>query len=411
VARGFFPLDERLALGAEPWSPFVHASVVRLGTWLPFEQVPEGLAHFTRVAVDSDTARRLTEAAGAALVQVETAAVERLEGAPPPPAPAGPAVLQLSVDGAMVPLVGGEWAEVKTLATATLAPPTREAAGPRATALSYFSRLADWETFQRLAWVETERRGVLRAGRVCGVQDGAEWQPKFVRWHRPDAVLILDFPHAVEHLSTAAHAAFGAASPVAQAWIAAWAHELKHGDPAAVLAAPAALPVTSAADPTQAATAQAATLEYLRKREDRIQYARFQAAGYPIGSGIVESANKLVVEARLKGAGMHWARHNVNALVALRAVACSDRWTAVWPQIWQHLRHVRTQRQRQQRAARRPPPVAPPGPAPPPCPARAARTAVARLPLGRVRDGRPTAEHPWRKSGLRRACPPTTAKS
>jgi hypothetical protein len=411
VARGFFPLDERLALGAEPWSPFVHASVVRLGTWLPFEQVPEGLAHFTQVGVDSDTARRLTEAAGAALVQVETAAVERLEAAPPPPEPEGTAVLQLSVDGAMVPLVGGEWAEVKTLATATLEPPVGEAAEPRATALSYFSRLADWETFQRLAWVETERRGVLRAGRVCGVQDGAEWQPKFVRWHRPDAVLILDFPHAMEHLSTAAHATFGATNPAAQAWLSTWAHELKHGDPAAVLAALAELPVADAAGPTQAATEQAATLEYLRKREAQIQYATFQAAGYPIGSGIVESANKLVVEARLKGAGMRWARPNVNPMVALRAVACSDRWAAVWPQIRQQLRSARTQRQREQRAARRPPPVPPPGPVPPPCRARAARTAVARLALGRVRHGRPTADHPWRQSGLRRACPSSAAKS
>lgn len=409
MARGFFPLDEQLALGGEPWSPFVQASVVRLGTWLPFEQVPAGLAHFTQVAVDSDTARRLTEAAGAALVQVETAAVEQLEAAPPPPGPAEPAVLQLSVDGAMVPLVGGEWAEVKTLATATLEPAAGEAAEPRATALSYFSRLADWATFQRLAWVETHRRGVLRASRVCGVQDGAEWQPKFVRWHRPDAVLILDFPHAVEHLSTAAHATFGAASAAAQAWLAQWAHELKQGDPTAVFAALAALPVAAAADPGQAAAAQAATLEYLRKREAQIQYAAFRAAGYPIGSGIVESANKLVVEARLKGAGMRWARPNVNPMVALRAVACSDRWLQVWPQIWQQLRHTRRLRQRQLRAARRPP-VAAPSPAPAPCRARATRTAVARLPLGRMREGRPTAEHPWRKSGLR-ACPALAAKS
>lgn len=48
-----------------------------------------------------------------------------------------------------------------------------------------------------------------------------------------------------------------------------------------------------------------------------LAYARFQARGYPIGSGSVESANTVVMEMRLKGAGMHWARPHVNPWVAL----------------------------------------------------------------------------------------------
>ena len=44
----------------------------------------------------------------------------------------------------------------------------------------------------------------------------------------------------------------------------------------------------------------AKALAYLEKRVGQLRYAAFRAQGYPIGSGIVESANKLVVEARLK---------------------------------------------------------------------------------------------------------------
>src|SRR5205814_9274405 len=106
------------------------------------------------------------------------AVVERLERELPPP-PTGPAVLQLSVDGAMVPLRGkGEWAEVKTMAIGTVQPARTTAAGERevpVTELSYFSRLADHETFARLATVETHRRGVETAGTVCGVVDGSAW--------------------------------------------------------------------------------------------------------------------------------------------------------------------------------------------------------------------------------------------
>lgn len=47
-------------------------------------------------------------------------------------------------------------------------------------------------------------------------------------------------------------------------------------------------------------------------------------------SGSGESANKVVVETRLKGAGMHWKRENVNAMLALRNAVCNDRWAAAW---------------------------------------------------------------------------------
>ena len=68
----------------------------------------------------------------------------------------------------------------------------------------------------------------------------------------------------------------------------------------------------------------------LRKREGLMQYPQFQHQGWPIGSGMVESANKLVVEARLKGAGMHWERSHVNPLLAWRHGVCHQRGQETW---------------------------------------------------------------------------------
>ncbi len=52
--------------------------------------------------------------------------MEQLE-AEQPVEPEGPAKLFVSVDGAMVPLVGGEWAQVKTLALGEVErPPSSE---------------------------------------------------------------------------------------------------------------------------------------------------------------------------------------------------------------------------------------------------------------------------------------------
>ena len=58
----------------------------------------------------------------------------------------------------------------------------------------------------RLALVETYRRGVGTALAVVAVMDGAGWRQRFVDAHRPDAIRILDVPHAVESLARASAA-------------------------------------------------------------------------------------------------------------------------------------------------------------------------------------------------------------
>jgi hypothetical protein len=411
VGRGFFPLDEELGLTAAHLSPWLVEATVRLGTWMPFERVPAALAFFTGVEIAAETARRLTEGAGAALEAAETAVVERLEQQQPE-APAGPAVQQLSADGAMVPLVGGQWAEVKTLAVGTVEARQR-AADERlgqTRDLSYFSRMADHQTFARLAWGELWRRGTPRAGVVAGVMDGSEWLQGFLDYHRPDAVRILDFPHGVEHLTAAAQASLGQETAASRCWLAQMAHELKTGEPATVLAAVCTLPVEQAALPEQAAAVREQTIAYFAKRWDQIQYAAFQARGYPIGSGAVESANKLVVEARLKGSGMHWAPQNVNPLLALRCAACSDRWEDAWPQQREQQAARRCGRWARKRALR--PAVPAPEPVPaaaPKPPERRTPAPPARLPL--VVNGRPTAAHPWKRPGrFPRSGAPSAAK-
>jgi hypothetical protein len=293
---------------------------------MPFAAAAELLNYFMGVNVDSETARRQTLAAGVALVAAETEAVNWLfEDAPEPRAP--PATHQLiSVDGAMVPLIG-EWAEVRTLAIGAV---ERGKDGePKATNLSYFSRLCDAATFSRLATVETQRRATDRAGRVTAVVDGADWIQEFLSVQCPSATRIIDWGHSSGYVAAAARALFGN-DEERQRWQQAQLRELWEGSVDAVLAELgrqlAALPVDA-----EAAQVVSQSLVYLAKRVDHLHYAAFRAAGLPIGSGCVESANKLVVEARLKGAGMRWQRGNVDPMLALRNATCSDRWPATWP--------------------------------------------------------------------------------
>jgi hypothetical protein len=315
----------------------LHASLVRLGSWLPFAHAARELGWLIRAVVSRPVAERLTEAAGTAYVAEQTAAVEVLEQQPPP-AHAGPAVLQISADGAMISLVGQQWVEVKTLA---IGASVQDAAGQvRAQDLSYFSRRTDHATFRRLALVETDRRGVATAPTVVAVMDGAEWLQGFIDFHRQDAVRVLDFPHALGYLTEASHEAHGPGTAATSEWLATQAHALKHAGPAPVLAALRLLPTGAHRD---------AALSYLEPRRAQLQYPTFRAAGYPIGSGIVESANKVVVQDRLKGSGMHWAPASVDPMLALRTVVCTDRWDEVWPQISTRLRAADRERRQQRR--------------------------------------------------------------
>jgi len=321
----------------------------------------------------------------------------------------------MSADGAFVPLVGGEWAEVKTLVIGEV---TRNKRGEICTQhISSFSRLADVESFEEAALVETHRRGLEKAAEVCAVQDGAEWLSGLVDYHCRDAVRILDFAHAAEHISDMANAARLAGSALADEWLTKQLHDLKHEGPSQVLAE---LRMLVATHPDVKELTN--NLAYLQKREAQMHYPTFQAAGWPIGSGCVESANKLVVEARLKGAGMHWERHNVNPMLVLRNAVCNDRWDETWQATTSQRqssrkreRDAHTQARCEQAAARflklllwcRPPTPHPPLEAVSP-PVKPPTSAPAPVAVG---PRRPAANHPWRRAIVTRPKEAVLAKT
>jgi hypothetical protein len=413
VGRAFFPLDDELELLPGMLTPSLQEDLVHLGAWMPFDKAAQQLRRFRQSDVSRPTAERVTEAAGAAYVAFQTAEVARIEQELPQP-PAGPEKLFMSVDGAHIPVVGGEWAEVKTLVIGVVQPPAvvKGETVIRTTEHSYFSRLTDSDTFQRLALVETQRRGVETAGAVGFVTDGSEWLQKFADHHRADAVRILDFPHAGEHLAVVGHASLGEGSRTAQSWLETQLHELKHHGPGQVVAEVQRL---VAAQPEAADLAT--QLAYLEKRTAHLQYPAFLAAGWPIGDGAVESGNKLVVEARLKGSGMHWARPHVDPMLALRNIVCSDRWDEAWPQIVRTLRQQAQQRRAERRHERYEArsratgqPTAPwPSTAPPqPAAVHASVTPTPQpsAPPAQAQPGqpwRPAANHPWRHMPVGRA--------
>lgn len=438
VERAFSPLDEELELLPGQYTPQVYGWIAQLSGWMPFGAAAKLATALLGVGVSKSSARRAAESSGAAYVAIQTEQVAALERQAPP-APASGGRLVVSADGAMVPLVHGEWGEVRTLAIGTVVKRRARCSKDRAAAgavdcvaapvaaggkppvqrkeselqtvnISYFSRFTTAESFTQLALVETHHRGLENAAQVAAVVDGADWLQQFTDYHCPQAVRILDFAHAAQRIAEIAQTLWGQSSEEAATWTATWTARLKEEGPQALLTELSRLRQTYPDnEPLRI------NLAYLEKRQEQLAYPCFSQQGWPIGSGMVESANKLVVEARLKGAGMHWLRSNVDPMLALRNLLCNDRWQQEWPQIKarliaqaQHRRFPACQqrlqsRQNQQRSAAIAAQHAQyaalhPEPAPDPQPGLA-ESATPPTP----KSPKPAPDHPWRRSPIGKA--------
>lgn len=344
VGAGFFPLDEELALEAGSLTPQLLEWLVRLAVWMPFGRAVQLLQAMTKVQVGKETARRQTEQAGKLVEEAQDAEASRLMDARQAVAPQQyePATRQVySADGAMVPLLHGVWGEVKLL---VLAEQRREKDGRMQVGkLSYYARMTEAQNFADGALAETRRRGLQEASQVATVTDGAAWLQGMIDLHCPQAVRILDFPHAAQRLSECLAEVRTAGLAVPDDWLTRQLHTLKHEGPALMLTT-----LRRWHECYPSAEKVAENLAYLEKREAQMQYPHYQALEWPIGSGMVESGHKQVMQVRLKGAGMHWEPGNVNPMLALRTVVCNDR----WDEAWQSRSQAVQQRKQQQRRAR-----------------------------------------------------------
>jgi hypothetical protein len=163
--------------------------------------------------------------------------------------------------------------------------------------------------------------------------DGGSGLEAFVQgnFNRPDLVVILDFYHPASYLEKLAKALHPADEAAAGRQAEQWCRLLKEEGGATTLAVlqhwdwPAR---QSAALRAQCAAVE----EYFGNNVHRMEYPEYQAAGWHIGSGVVESACKTVVGQRLKGAGKRWGEAGAHALCHVRALYRSEKgqWQAFW---------------------------------------------------------------------------------
>ncbi len=330
------PLDDQLGLPTDRTSPLLRARLSRFCAVAPFAEACTLLEEASGVQVSAKRAQLVSEELGARL--------EAHQAATPPgeTEPAG-ARVYLGIDGVFSCTTERDaqqallWREAKVGVIAFplpegapgtgrhshLAPDGRPIDVLDPASVRYVVHMGDWRGFADKLWQEAERRGIERVAEIVLLSDGAEWidsvRALLFAGLGVRVVHILDLRHAEEHLWEVARLCLGEG---AAGWIEGPREALREGRVDALLAALRQLPTPTA----ETATQVVATCAYFDARRTMLDYPRFRAAGYQIGSGIAESACKRLVSQREKGPGMHWTTPGAQAIATLRAAHLSNRW-------------------------------------------------------------------------------------
>lgn len=328
------PLDE--ALGVQPHqrtSGELQSLGCALAVFMPFATAARLLGWYSGSTVSPRAVWCWVQAAGQrAMEQLHEQLQALAQGHLPPEEPLAAelatAPLLMGADGVMVPFrpEGGSprgktaWHEVKVGVLARLGQ-HRTRTGqvvPRLAHRRLVAVLGGIEALKARLWREAVRQGILHASQVVWLSDGARglWH-LFEECFTAYATGILDFYHAAQQLWKSAAAWLDGRTTQARRWFG-WArHRLRHGQPDGVLADLAeALEVERLPDTTRDTLRTVAA--YLERHREHIHYETYKALGLPLGSGMVESACKWLIQQRFKGVGMRWSEDGLNHLLHLR---------------------------------------------------------------------------------------------
>ena len=197
----------------------------------------------------------------------------------------------------------------------------------------YLSGLYELHDLGPLMRTLADRVGMEQAEVWIGLTDGGNGLEGFLQknFNRPDLVLILDFYHPSSYLEKLAKALHPSDDEKSKSQAEQWCRLLKEEGGATTLSV--LRNWDWPARKSQALREQLETIEeYFGKNVHRMEYPEYQAEGWQIGSGVVESACKTVVGQRLKGAGKRWGEEGAHALCHVRALYRSEKgqWEAFW---------------------------------------------------------------------------------
>ncbi len=344
--RGYAPMDE--GYGIEPGkvtSGLAHLLALS-GIHKAFEMGSRWLKEFLLFEVSENTVRSETQKMGELQRQLEEAQIRESQEEASLQArerncAAVPDVLYGSIDAAKVrieprdeqekvaenrenwrDLKAGCWYEGEIVPTNQRSirqkkKVEREGTVIRAKNKKYFCDIAQAEEFGKLLWATACAVGADRVRTLVFICDGAVWIWNLIAYYFPRAIQIVDWYHAADRLKRIADEAFADLTK-RQAWLENVTEDLWQGNVEEVIKACQSLASSS--------TLAKQSLSYYADNMERMRYAQFRAAGYVVGSGVIESGCKQINTQRLKLPGAQWELEGAVLTAKARAAWLSGTW-------------------------------------------------------------------------------------
>jgi hypothetical protein len=343
LVTGLFPPQEQ-AWGLDSQvglTPQALAKVCReSATTQSFDVAADSINEDWGTHYEGQQMRRWSEYVGGKLVELEQAERKDYGKGKRPEGPAnGPELLVVGLDGGRVqgrdkdPQTKSRWKEDKVATISSYLKGDGKDRDPERLVTSYVATMGKSQEFGTLARVESERRGIRQAREVVVMGDGAAWIDTVHDEHFPAHERIVDYSHASERLWDCAKA-LEPGKPEALGErlesdlyegrlpkVIEWLEQQAKNQGAARAGDPEHHPRRVLGE----------NLTYFQRHRQHMDYPRYRARGWPIGSGVTESGVKLFNK-RVKGTEQFWntkvKEHGVEAILALRALRLSedDRW-------------------------------------------------------------------------------------
>jgi hypothetical protein len=340
------PLD--IALGIKSYQQ-TSLELVRLScllaVFVPFETVTVIVRRFTSIQLNAQTIWNWVQVWGLhAMTHIQEEMAQLARGQEPTPETISSTLaempLVIGADGVMVPMRPHkgkphgsiQWREVKVGILVRLGHHLNRKGKEivRLHQRRLVAVLGDIDALQSCLMLEALRQEWQKAKTVVWISDGGKgfWR-LYNQCFSLRAIAVLDFYHAAQNLWKAAAACLDGRTKKARQWFKLMRHKLRHGQSKQVISE-----LAYAIDFRELPTSVLKTLtnvhDYLQKHHEHIKYQQFKDQGLPLGSGMVESACKWLIQQRFKGVGMRWSEDGFNHLLHLRLAWVNDRFDSLF---------------------------------------------------------------------------------
>jgi len=280
--------------------------------------------------VNEETTRSVTEHIGKVIYEEETQRakqayenIAKIEHSERP----RQETLYIMTDGATVntrveDANGSTWRENKTAMVFTDRDLIKRKDGSHIiTKKEYATLIGSAEEFRKYVWDLALRNGYGKVSRVVLIADGATWIRNMCKELFPDAVQILDLYHLKENVYTYAKHKFNRDASKYTPWAESINDKLEKGR---------FMEVISLLPENEKLPANVVNLRsYLENNREKIDYPAYKEQGFFVGSGAIESANKIILQRRLKQSGMRWSVDGAQYTLSLRCKVESGQWDTV----------------------------------------------------------------------------------